>query len=279
MSKTRAKAHLFSTGILNEEPDSLQGYYAGFTSRAVAIIVDLAIISLVSAVVIGGVSLFLDLPSIKRFIFWLNSVLPGIAQVFVWLTGPGFAGVFYFLFLYLYFIFFFSTTGQTVGKAIMGLRVVTTDGKRMGVRRSFIRTLCYTLSLAPLGLGFLWVLGEDRRRSDARAGPLDLHGAELRAHHRSECGKGAIAPVVICPLPFVIWTKDKEQRTKHVAVATTKIRGWHLVLCVVLRHCWAPRILRRARPRHQPWLPDRADRANTADMAFRHTHQSLSQER
>jgi uncharacterized RDD family membrane protein YckC len=43
--------------------------------------------------------------------------------------------------------------------------VVTTDGKRMGVRRSFLRTLCYTLSLAPLGLGFLWVLGEDRRRA------------------------------------------------------------------------------------------------------------------
>ena len=165
MSKTRAKAHLFSTGILNEEPDSLQGYYAGFASRAVAIIIDFAIISLVSAVVIGAMSLFFDLPSIKRFIFWLDSVLPGIAQVFIWLTGPGFAGLFYVLFMYLYFIFFFSTTGQTVGKAIMGLRVVTTDGKRMGVKRSFIRTLCYTLSLAPFGLGFLWVLGEDRRRA------------------------------------------------------------------------------------------------------------------
>jgi uncharacterized RDD family membrane protein YckC len=165
MSKTRAKAHLFSTGSLNEEPDSLQGYYAGFTSRAVAIIIDIALVSLVSAVVIGAMSLFFDLPSIKRFIVWLNSMLPGIAQVFVWLTGPRFAAIFYILFSYLYFIFFFSTTGQTVGKAIMGLRVVTTDGKRMGVKRSFIRTLCYTLSLMPLGLGFLWVLGEDRRRA------------------------------------------------------------------------------------------------------------------
>jgi uncharacterized RDD family membrane protein YckC len=143
----------------------LQGYYAGFTSRAVAIIIDLAIITLVSAAVIAAMSLFFDLPSIKRFIFRLDSVLPGISQIFIWLTGPRFAAVFSFLFLYLYFIFFFSTTGQTVGKAIMGLRVVTTDGTRMGVKRSFIRTLCYTLSLAPFGLGFLWVLGEDRRRA------------------------------------------------------------------------------------------------------------------
>ena len=165
MSKTRSKNRLFSSGMLNDEPDSLQGYYAGFISRAVAIIIDVVIISLVSAVVIGALTLFFDLPSVKRFIFWLNSILPGSDQVFSALTGPRFAAIFFFLFLYLYFIFFFSTTGQTVGKAIMGLRVVTTDGKRMGVKRSLIRTVCYTLSLAPLGLGFLWALGEDRRRA------------------------------------------------------------------------------------------------------------------
>jgi len=165
MSKAREKAHLFSTGVLNDEPDSLQGYYAGFTSRAVAIIIDVAIITVISAVVIGALTLFFDLPSVQRFIRWLNSVLPGFDQVFIALTSARFAAIFYILFSYLYFLFFFSTTGQTVGKAIMGLRVVTTDGKRMGVKRSFIRTLCYTLSLAPLGLGFLWVLGEDRRRA------------------------------------------------------------------------------------------------------------------
>jgi uncharacterized RDD family membrane protein YckC len=165
MSKTREKAHLFSTGILNEEPDSLQGYYAGFASRAVAIIIDVAIVSLISAVVIGAMSIFFDLPSVQRFIKWSDNLVPGFSQVFVGLTSARFAGLFYFLLLYLYFIFFFSTTGQTVGKAIMGLRVVTSDGKRMGVKRSFIRTLCYTLSLMPLGLGFLWVLGEDRRRA------------------------------------------------------------------------------------------------------------------
>ena len=125
----------------------------------------LRIITLVAPIVIAALSLFFDHPSIQRFINWLNSMLPGFDQVFVALTSPRFAAIFYLLFQYLYFIFFFSTTGQTVGKAIMGLRVVTTDGKRMGVKRSFIRTLCYTISLAPLGLGFLWVLGEDRRRA------------------------------------------------------------------------------------------------------------------
>jgi alpha-D-ribose 1-methylphosphonate 5-triphosphate synthase subunit PhnG len=40
-----------------------------------------------------------------------------------------------------------------------------TDGKRLGIGRSFVRTLCYVISLAPFGLGFLWVLGEDRRQA------------------------------------------------------------------------------------------------------------------
>ena len=165
MSKARPKGHLFSTGILNKEPDSLQGYYAGFTSRAVAIIVDFAIIALVNAIVVAALSVFFDIRSVQRFINWLNGVLPGSISVVDALTGPFFGVFFFLLFGMVYFVFFFSTTGQTVGKAIMGLRVVTTDGTRMGVKRSFIRTLCYTLSWVPLGLGFLWVLGEDRRRA------------------------------------------------------------------------------------------------------------------
>jgi uncharacterized RDD family membrane protein YckC len=165
MSKAHGKAHLFSTGILNDEPDSLQGYYAGFTSRAVALIIDYAIILLVGTFTIGAITLFFDLAAVQRFIQWVDSLLPGFDRLFDWLTSARFAGLLFLLINYGYFVFFFSTTGQTIGKSIMGLRVVTTDGKRMGVKRSFIRTLCYAVSLAPLGLGFLWVLGEDRRRA------------------------------------------------------------------------------------------------------------------
>jgi len=165
MSKAHGKAHLFSTGILNDEPDSLQGYYAGFASRAVALIIDYSIIILVGTFTIGAMTLFFELAAVQRFIQWASSILPGFDRLFVWLTSARFAGLLFLLVNYGYFVFFFSTTGQTIGKSIMGLRVVTTDGKRMGVKRSFIRTLCYVLSLAPLGLGFLWVLGEDRRRA------------------------------------------------------------------------------------------------------------------
>jgi uncharacterized RDD family membrane protein YckC len=165
MSAPKPTVRPSPTGKVDTTPDSLQGYYAGFTSRAVAIIVDYAIIALVSAVAIAALSFFFSIRSVQAFIDWLNTVLPGSINLFDALTSPPFGVAFFFLFQWLYFVFFFSTTGQTVGKAIMGLRVVTIDGKRMGVRRSFVRTLCYTVSLAPLGLGFLWVLGDDRRKA------------------------------------------------------------------------------------------------------------------
>ncbi len=163
MSKN--KAHLFSTGVLSDEPDSLQGYYAGFTSRAVALVIDYLIIFLVGTFIIGTMTFFIDLAAVQRFIQWVNSILPGFDQLFIGLTSARFAGVLFLLVNYGYFVFFFSTTGQTIGKSIMGLRVVTLGGHRMGVKRSFIRALCYAVSLAPLGLGFLWVLGHDQRQA------------------------------------------------------------------------------------------------------------------
>jgi uncharacterized RDD family membrane protein YckC len=165
MNASQPPHHFSQPAKVDTAPDSLQGYYAGFSSRALAISVDYVIITLVSAFSVAALSFFFSIRSVQAFIDWLNTVLPGIINLFDALTSPPFGVVFFFLFQWLYFVFFFSTTGQTVGKAIMGLRVVTIDGKRMGVRRSFVRTLCYTVSLAPLGLGFLWVLGEDRRRA------------------------------------------------------------------------------------------------------------------
>jgi uncharacterized RDD family membrane protein YckC len=151
--------------IVDQAPDSLQGYYAGFVSRAVAIVLDYVIIVLVTVIGLTALSLFLNLRSVQAFIRFLDGVLPGSLGFADSLLGPRFAllaGVVVYL---LYFVFFFSTTGQTIGKALMGLRVVTMNGKRVGVRRAFVRTLCYPLSLAPFAFGFLWVLGQDRRQA------------------------------------------------------------------------------------------------------------------
>jgi len=46
--------------------------------------------------------------------------------------------------------------GQTIGKIIMGIRVVTEDNRLAPVGVAFLRWTGYLLSLLPLASGFLW---------------------------------------------------------------------------------------------------------------------------
>jgi uncharacterized RDD family membrane protein YckC len=48
--------------------------------------------------------------------------------------------------------------GQTIGKMIMGIKVVTTDNGQTPVGVAFLRWTGYILSLLPLASGFLWAV-------------------------------------------------------------------------------------------------------------------------
>ena len=54
---------------------------------------------------------------------------------------------------------------QTVGKALMGLRVLGQDGRRLTFSQALIRALSYYISGLALFIGFLWVLVDDRRQA------------------------------------------------------------------------------------------------------------------
>jgi uncharacterized RDD family membrane protein YckC len=62
-----------------------------------------------------------------------------------------------FLFLHVvYFTLFHTWLGQTFGKMIMGIRVVTNDNKLVSPSIAFLRWCGYILSFVPLATGFLW---------------------------------------------------------------------------------------------------------------------------
>jgi uncharacterized RDD family membrane protein YckC len=54
-----------------------------------------------------------------------------------------------------YFIVLHSDPGQTLGKALFRLRVVTTEGGPLGLPQSCLRLVGYIFSALPLGFGFL----------------------------------------------------------------------------------------------------------------------------
>jgi uncharacterized RDD family membrane protein YckC len=143
---------------------NLRGYYAGFTSRAIAFLADLATISL--ALTLFGLSLTLvaDFFSLNDLWAQIRSTSP---RLYAWLatllllakalTPP--------LFAMAYCVLFWVLIGQTPGKMLMGVRVVRLDAQPLTVGTALVRYLCLWLSALPLGLGFLWVLADDRRQA------------------------------------------------------------------------------------------------------------------
>ena len=76
-----------------------------------------------------------------------------------------------------YFIVAVAVTGRTVGKGLMGIRIVGRGGSRLSTTRSVVRALGYIVSLVPAGAGFWAILIDSERRGwhDHLAGSRVVH--------------------------------------------------------------------------------------------------------
>jgi uncharacterized RDD family membrane protein YckC len=63
-----------------------------------------------------------------------------------------------------YFVLLHGTGGQTLGKRLVGVRVVHVSGEPIGYARALGRTLGSVLSAFPLGLGYLAVAWQCDKR-------------------------------------------------------------------------------------------------------------------
>lgn len=131
------------------EHDSEGGLPAGFITRLIAFVIDLAIITLVSSVLLV----------VGQFV---GSSL-GVGPTTHTLLAAG-AAVFSFLFMIGYVVLLTVLGGQTVGKRIMAVRVVRSDGTRVKLWPAIKRFIGYILSI-PLFWGYLLVLVDNRRQA------------------------------------------------------------------------------------------------------------------
>lgn len=74
-------------------------------------------------------------------------------------------GIMFLSLQFLYYVLFTSLTGQTLGKLILGLKVVRSSGERIGLAHAFARWTALILSLIPLGLGYFWMYSQNGGRS------------------------------------------------------------------------------------------------------------------
>lgn len=146
-------------------PNTLRGHYAGFVSRTIALVLDLLLVVVTQFLILLVTRLVLDffgLNELAAAIFEPTSnetpsLLVSILRVvFSFISGA--------FLLAIYLVFFWTLIDQSLGQVLIGLRVVRTNGHSMTLVPAIKRMLGYYVSFFSLGLGFLWVLIDDRRQ-------------------------------------------------------------------------------------------------------------------
>lgn len=150
---------------------------AGFVSRTAAFVIDLVVLAAAfgaAAWIVRNVELLLRPTARLDLAPILGLAVP--------------------LMVVAYFVVLWAVVGQTVGKRVLGLRVVDATGAPIGLGRAGVRMLGYLVSALPAYLGFAWVLLDPKRRgwhdllagtlvvydrAPARVGP-DLEGSLVR---------------------------------------------------------------------------------------------------
>lgn len=130
------------------EEDVLTFDLAGLNSRALAFFIDIIIISLVALLAFGiGVFFIKDTGSIV-----LDRVFMPIYLLLFFLGSS-------------YFVILNGYRGKTIGKMIMGIRIISSEGGNIGFWQSFARWIGYYISGAFLFIGFLWSIFDKNSQS------------------------------------------------------------------------------------------------------------------
>jgi uncharacterized RDD family membrane protein YckC len=124
--------------------------YAGFVTRAIAFAIDVALIDLAAFIVALVVGLGISALEVPDVVVTLTIAIGGVVFL-AWFVG--------------YFAMFWSTTGQTPGARVMGVRVVcASGGEPVRLRAAVVRLAGVVLAAIPLFASFLLILIDDRRR-------------------------------------------------------------------------------------------------------------------
>ena len=148
----RPRAPVFSTES-EAEPEVLWG---GFFRRVGAFLVDVLVIALLSALMglMAYVGYKVGLAAHDRPMSW-NAAAPLLSFLtLAWVALTT-----------LYFVVFHGMEGRTVGKSLLGLRVVGKDQRPISYRRALLRWIgTIGLGGASFGLAFLWILWQREKR-------------------------------------------------------------------------------------------------------------------
>jgi uncharacterized RDD family membrane protein YckC len=128
--------------------------WGGFWRRASAFLVDALVVMLLATVMslLSYIGYKVGLAGHGQSISWETATPLLFILTCGWMTLAT-----------VYFVVFHGMEGKTIGKWILGLRVVGADQSPVTYRRALLRWVG-ALGFAPVGLGFLWVLWSREKR-------------------------------------------------------------------------------------------------------------------
>jgi uncharacterized RDD family membrane protein YckC len=129
----------------------MRSTYAGLVTRGVAFMVDALIVNAITLSVTVGIGLVVSALDPGKSAIHLPEILLTVAG---WL-----------IFASCYLVGFWVLLGRTPGMRLMGIRVTSGAGERLTLTRALCRLVGIALSFVTLGLGFLLILVDDRRRA------------------------------------------------------------------------------------------------------------------
>jgi uncharacterized RDD family membrane protein YckC len=132
--------------------------YAGFWRRFAAIIIDGILLSILVIPLRMALGLFGLNPAIEASRQG-NFAALYFAALFGWGTLISYA------LQITYYVYFISQKGATLGKMLMGVKVVTVSGGPISVGRAFGRYFAQILSGLILGIGFIMAAFDDQKRA------------------------------------------------------------------------------------------------------------------
>jgi len=127
--------------------------HAGFASRVVSGVIDLAIFVLIGLVLI---SLFWLVTGIPPSIF--SAYHDDLGKLFIFWA-------LYILLVVTYSVLFLTSEGQTLGKQAMRIAVVQEDGTTPTVNTAFLRTIYSFLSFFCVGAGFFAIIKDPDKQA------------------------------------------------------------------------------------------------------------------
>jgi uncharacterized RDD family membrane protein YckC len=163
--------------IKTPEYVSLQFQSAGLGSRAAAFIIDQIILLIVNILIIIGLLFMINGTFMDFFSSNMPSYLVGAAIILIFIIRWGY-----------FFAFEYFSGGSTLGKKMVGIRVIQENGHSITLLSSLIRNLLRIIDSLPMnylvGMLMIFFHTKHKRLGDLVAGTVVVHERRKRKRKR-----------------------------------------------------------------------------------------------